>query len=175
MKLTTPEDFKEAFVSVVRPIDKQLRDLWDTAPKYTEKMIAIMPEIAKAAGLEAYNGEYYYLDTIFYERKDTKYFPANTTYVEYIAVAVEHENQASGTAVEINKLQLFNTPLKVLITYPGNDAKGLLERYSDIMRRADVFGDFSRFRRQLVVFGTYDDLGIVWTFFKFNGDNFTEM
>ncbi len=54
----------------------------------------------------------------------------------------------------MNKLQLFNTPLKVLVTYAGGSkADALVDKYARIMTNADVFSDFTTQRKQLVIFG----------------------
>jgi len=56
-------------------------------------------------------------------------------------VVIEHEN-ASGktTYIEINKLQHYNTPLKVFIGYVSSDEKAaaLLEEYAKIIHDADI-------------------------------------
>ena len=112
-------------------------------------------------------------------RKDLIHFAAGSTYAEYIAVAIEHANLPNGTPVEINKLQLFNTPLKVLITYAGGTvADTLLEKYARMIGRADVFADFSTHRKQLVIFGppgnrTPDSLK--WRYYVYNGSAFVDI
>lgn len=61
--------------------------------------------------------EYWNTDAIFYTQKDDKFGP-KAAYAEYIAVAVEVENDFKASHQEINHLSTLNTPLKVLITYP---------------------------------------------------------
>ena len=131
---------------------------WEKALKDFTNYIrgTIFPRIAQKLGLQSFHTDYYTLDAIFYEGKDVEHFSENTTYAKYISVAIEHENIASTTHIEMNKLQLFNTPLKVLIAYAaaGAETDKLLDRYLKIMRAADVFDDVATLRRQLVVFGT---------------------
>jgi hypothetical protein len=77
---------------------------------------------------------------------------------------------------EMNKLQLFNAPLKVLITYAraGEDMENVLLKYTKIIETADVFGDIARLRRQLVVFG--DKIGAfpTWRSFLYETGGFVE-
>ena len=90
---------------------------------------------------------------------------------------MEHENYARGSCNEMNKLQLFNSPLKVLITYarPGFGLEEHLERYTKIVRWADAFGDFTIHRRQLVVFGDMP-LGIPeWRGYAYESNGFVQI
>lgn len=82
-------------------------------------------------------------------------------------MVVEHENVVGGTSGgvhnEVNKLSIFNSPLKVLVTYPFD--KPRLERlrgYADILRRADVFNDFTTHRRHLLIYGLLPETGVAW-------------
>jgi hypothetical protein len=127
--------------------------------------------------LKIYNGDYYTLDAIFYDEKDVHNFPEHTTYAKYIVIALEHENRLCGTQVEINKLQLFNAPLKVLITY-SNDEKEkerYLEMFKNVIKDADVFGDISTSRKQLVVFGSCDGTTTNWSFHVYRGGAFVRI
>jgi len=154
----SPELFYGSFEGVAREYEPKLVKCWDSKPQYT-KLVRdeFLPALAKGLHLCCYSHkDYYWLDAIFYAKADTTHFPAGT-YAEYISVALEHECESGGTVTEMNKLQLFNCPLKVLVTYPkprGKDqATLLLEQYADIVTRADVFNDISTLRRQLVIFG----------------------
>jgi hypothetical protein len=77
------------------------------------------------------------------------------TYGTCISVALEHENDPTYTHVEMNKLQIVNAPLKVLIAYPNSRSHGdkMLEGYREIVSAADIFNDISTSRPQLVRFG----------------------
>ncbi|MBI3684463.1 MAG: hypothetical protein HY235_29155 [Acidobacteria bacterium] len=133
-----------------------MNEVWSSCRDFTKLMRSdIFPKIADRLGLRCYSRDYYTLDGIFYAETDTNHFPSGTTYAKFISVALEHENNPVGTAVEMNKLQLFNSPLKVLITYPSNDDHGkeLLDSYTEIVTEADAFDDIATLRRQLVIFG----------------------
>src|SRR5437867_3737333 len=77
----------------------------------------VSPSNGSRICLHAYSSDYYTLDCVYYEQKDTKHFPVESTYVCYLAVALEHQNFPASSRAEMNKLQLFNSPLKVLVTY----------------------------------------------------------
>ena len=76
----------------------------------------------------------------------------------------------------MNKLQLFNAPLKVLITYAdeGAGTETLLRRYEKIIGAADVFDDFTTLRRQLVILGTPKTVR-KWRFYAYESDGFVLM
>src|SRR5213082_2158385 len=118
MTRITPNQFKEAFLKAASSVQSDLVALWDARRDYTALMLDIVfPKIAADLGISVFNGNYYYLDSIFYSERDTNHFGPTATYAKCISIAMEHEHDPTGTAVEINKLQLFNAPLKVLITY----------------------------------------------------------
>jgi hypothetical protein len=100
----------------------------------------------------------------------------HATYAKWISVALEHENSGAHSYETMNKLQLFNTPLKVLITYAaeGTDADSLLRKYERIMAAADVFNDFANLRQQLVILGTPKTVG-EWRFYQYECDGFVLM
>ena len=54
---------------------------------------------------------------MFYQERETQHVRAHAMYARWISVAIEHEREARTTYREINKLELFNVPLKVLITH----------------------------------------------------------
>ena len=120
------------------------------------------------------NKDYYGLDCIFYSERDVMHFPANQyIYVKFITVAIELENDIHSTAIEMNKLQLFNSPLKVLATYPkASEKQAYLDRYSTIMQEADILQDFSTHRKQLVIFGTTNKVTASWTFHVYEDGKF---
>lgn len=74
----------------------------------------------------------------------------------------------------MNKLQLLNAPLKVLIAYPGNReyASMLLGQYAEIIADADPFEDIDTLRRQLVIFGFKEDI-LRWDAYAYAGRSFT--
>lgn len=180
MKKITPNQFKEAFLKVVESelYKPKLVAFWDEGKKYTPFMIEnVFPAIAGELGISVYPGNYYYLDSVFYSERDTEHFGATTTYAKSISIAMEHENKIEGTAIEMNKLQLYNAPLKVLITYAQNPTirKNWLNCYTKIVQGADVFGDFATLRRQLIIFGSITDDVITWCFYAYESSGFQEI
>ncbi len=78
---------------------------------------------------------------MFYEERGTDHIGNHATYAKWISVALEHENTGAHSHETINKLQLFNAPLKVLITYAaeGTETDSLLRKYeTDHGRRGCV-------------------------------------
>ena len=88
----------------------------------------------------------------------------------------KEENYVIGSVAEINKLQLFNAPLKVLITYTGEDTFDYyLDGYAKIIKDADIFNDISTTRRQLVIFGTGNGKTANWHFFCYEDGKFVQL
>ncbi len=171
----TPNQFKDAFLKAVSLVESQVVELWDEKRDYTALVLDIIfPEVAKQLGLSVYNANYYYLDSIFYAEKDLEHFNSTNTYAKCISIAMEHEHDIRGTAVEVNKLQLFNAPLKVLITYAQNDSirSFYLDRYTKIIQGADIFSDIATLRRQLVIFGSVADDVVTWHFYAYEPTGF---
>jgi len=177
MKNISPEMFAEAFNNIALAYKNKICALWDDSKGYTTMMRKeILPQIAQNINLLAYSEkDYYWLDAIFYESPDTEHFKTESPYAKYIAVAIEHEHRIKGTEVEINKLQLFNASLKVLISYPGKNREKFLSRYAKIIENADVFSDASTLRKQLVVFGYKSGEIISWKFFYYDSSRFKQI
>lgn len=167
--------FKEAFLKVVSAGEERILRVWDHPKNLTALMLSpqngLLPDIARELHLK-YFREYWSLDAVFYENKDKLYFSENDTFAENISVAVEHENNATYSHSEMNKLGLFNTPLAVIITYPGRNERKLLNDYSDILKRSDIFSDFGQKRQKLVVFGKSANQAVAWSFHLFDGEKF---
>jgi hypothetical protein len=174
----TPREFRNAFAAVM----KSERDGFRTAIGFETKSYNyfmrsnIYPKIAKHLGLLAWRKNYHTLDGMFYEERGTDHVGNHATYAKWISVALEHENTGGHSYETMNKLQLFNTPLKVLITYAaeGTDADSLLRKYERIMAAADVFNDFATLRQQLVILGTPKTVG-EWRFYAYECDGFVLM
>ena len=98
------------------------------------------------------------------------------SYANWVSVAIEHENDASRAQETMNKLQLFNAPLKVLITYapPGSATDSLLRKYENIIRASDVFNDVATLRQQLVIIGTPKTVA-QWRLYAYENDGFVLM
>jgi hypothetical protein len=170
----SPLDFYQAFLQVVEAEELKVKERWDNPREYTTLMrSSLFPQIAEKLCLQCYPDDYYYLDAIFYREKDAQNFASYTTYATSISVALEHENVPEDTAVEMNKLQLFSAPLKVLITYPARkNFDLLLTKYAGIIKAADVFDDISTLRRQLVIFGSLENDRVRWEGFEYYQGSF---
>lgn len=174
MTRITPLQFKDAFLKVVSS-NPQITSLWSSLTAYTVVMLEdVFPAIAKELGISAWESDYYYLDSIFYVEKDDVHFGADERYAKCVNIAMEHEHIIDGTEVEMNKLQLFNTPLKVLITYSDDETQRVhyLNRYAKILQGADIFGDFATLRRQLVIFGSRSEQVVTWHFYAYEPTGF---
>ncbi len=89
---------------------------------------------------------------------------------------IEHENEITTSYEEMNKLCIFNTPLKVLITYPyRNGTEKYLREYVDIVQRADIFGDFSTKQKHLVIFGKKEYNEVKWDFYIYINGSFVKL
>jgi hypothetical protein len=178
MNKITPRDFRNAFVAVMG----SERDSFRTAIGFETKSYnyfmrsTIYPRIARHLGLLCWNKEYYTLDGMFYEERGVDETGKFATYANWVSVAIEHENDASRAHETMNKLQLFNAPLKVLITYAalGNASDSLLRKYENIIKASDVFNDFATLRQQLVVLGT-PKTAAEWRFYAYEDDGFVLM
>jgi hypothetical protein len=89
---------------------------------------------------------------------------------------VVHAGKPTRTHEEISTLQMFNAPLKVLITYVDEGAEGdsLLCKYEAVIRDSDIFDDVSTLRQQLVIFGTPKTVRD-WRFYAYESDGFVLM
>ena len=144
-----PEQFREKFIHVVSRYEKEIANLWYNSPeKYTSLMLGeknsggLFREVADELHLNYYQ-EYWTLDAVFYESKDIEYFPENSVFANYLSVVLEHENYIATTYEEMNKLTIFNSPLKVLVTYPNkeNEIDKYLSEYAEILQSADIFSE----------------------------------
>jgi hypothetical protein len=174
----TPREFRNAFAAVM----KSERDGFRTAVGFETKSYNyfvrsnIFPKIAKHLGLLSWRKEYYTLAGMFYEERGTDHAGNHATYAKWVSVALEHENTGTYSFETMNKLQLFNAPLKVLISYAaeGVETDSLLRKYERIMSAADVFGDFATLRQQLVILGTPKTVEN-WRFYAYENDGFVLM
>lgn len=180
MIIISPEQFKEVILSVVedRGNEAKLTNLWNRQGEYTNFMLrTLLPDMADKLKLQVYTKDYYLIDSIFYDERNTVDFPnPNEVYAKYIAIAFEHEHNMIDAHIEINRLSIYNTPLKVLVTYPGNkyrnDHYERLEVYSRIMKLADIFSDFSTQKKQLVILGDLRGMSIKWDFYVYKDGRF---
>lgn len=176
--IITPDRFKAAFDQIVVGYENQIIKYRFNDREYTKLMLnyenGVLRSIANNFDLRYYN-EYWTLDAIMYKENDWVYFPKEANYATNLSIAIEHENHGERSNEEMNKLSLFNAPLKVLITYPPSfEADGLLSMYSDMLKRADIFNDFSDKRRQMVIFGNFDDEGVMWRHYVYKNGEFVK-
>ncbi len=141
--------------------------MWDNRIGYTDMCLSepsgLLAAVSKRLGLH-YCCQYFGIDAIMYERVDlVNFVPENWLVAEQLAVVIEHENVIEGAEQEVNRLSVYNSPLKVLITYPWvKSADRCLKTYADILRRADTFNDFTTHRKHLVIFGFRAGDDVAW-------------
>lgn len=178
MKKIIPREFRNAFVAVLKAEHENFR----TAAGFEAKSYSffmrtnIFPKIARHLGLQCWNKEYYGLEAVFYEERGRDNFGKYTTYAKWISVAIEHAVKPANSHEEISKLQMFNAPLKVLITYPAAGAERdlLLRKYETIIGESDIYNDIATLRQQLVIFGTPRTFR-EWQFYVYESDGFVLM
>jgi len=178
MNKITPRDFRNAFVAVMQAE----RDGFRTAVGFETKSYnfymrtTIYPRVARQLGLLSWNKEYYTLDGMLYEKRGMDDTGKYATYANWISVAIEHENDSSRAHEKMNKLQSFNAPLKVLITYAadGPATETLLRKYEGLIKTSDVFNDVATLRQQLVILGTPKTVR-EWQFYCYENDGFVLM
>ncbi len=178
MNRITPRDFRNAFVAVMRSEHESFRTALGFETKSYNYFMRtnIYPKIAKHLNLLSWNKEYYTLNGMFYEERGTDHAGNFTAFAKWVSVAIEHENIGSKSLETLNKLQLFNAPLKVLITYAaeGADTETLLRKYEKVMSDADVLNDFATLRQQLLIIGTPKTIR-KWRFYAYESDGFVFM
>lgn len=178
MKIVTPQEFFHAFQEIVDRERDGIMSYWENTPEYTKFILnVVVVGIGARLRLQAYPHDYYTLDAILYEEKDTEHFAEKYNYAKYISVAIEHENDVGSSCEEMNKLQLFSAPLKVLVTYArsGGDSEVMLRKYTRVIQGADCFGDIATLRRQLVIFGDKVDGRIVWEAYAYERSGFVRV
>lgn len=178
MNKITPRDFHNAFVAVMKSEEANFRTAvgFETKSYNYFMRSTIYPKIARQLGLSSWNKEYYTLDGMFYEERGVDATGKYASYANWVSVAIEHENDASRAHETMNKLQLFNAPLKVLITYApaGAATDSLLHKYEKIIRASDVFNDVATLRQQLVIIGTPKSVAD-WRLYAYENDGFVLM
>ena len=178
MRTVAPRDFRNAFMAVMKAEHIAFRTAVGFEPKSYAYFVRshVFPRIAKQLGLLTWNKEYHGLESVFYEERGTDTFGNYTAFAKWVAVVIEHERIAARTHERISKLQLYNVPLKVLITYAaeGEETDALLRRYEGVIGDADVFKDTATLRQQLVIFGT-PKTARDWRFYVYESDGFVLM
>jgi hypothetical protein len=161
LNVVRPLEFASAFQAVVKLRSKEINAFWKpwSAKEYTRLFLqrddSILKDVARRLKLD-YAQPWCTLDAIFFEH-------ARAGLAEYLSVAIEHENFSRRAAYQVNKLSIFNAPLKVLITYPAGPSlkdeskqDAVLRLCSEMLRAADALGDFSHARQQMIILGSDD-------------------
>ena len=178
MNKVTPRDFRNAFVTVMQSEQTNFRTAvgFETKSYNFYMRTTVYPRVARQLGLLSWNKEYYTLDGMLYEERGVDGTGKYATYANWITVAIEHENDSSRAPEKMNKLQSFNAPLKVLITYaaPGLASETLLRKYESLIKASDVFHDVATLRQQLVILGT-PKTALEWRFYAYENDGFVLM
>jgi hypothetical protein len=166
-RIVSPQEFNAAFLAVAKRRRAEVRDVWNNRPAYTDFCLGdangLLTSVSKRLRLQ-YCCQYFGIDAVMCEKVDAINFSPDYWWAaEQLTVAIEHENVIAGAHQEMNKLSIFNSPLKVLITYPWVSTKNdYLATYADIARRADIFNDFTTRRRHLVIFGFGPEDDVTW-------------
>jgi hypothetical protein len=174
----SPEQFFRAYSEAVREENELIQGSYDSPRDYTKIVrSSVLPRVAERISLEVFVSDYYTLDAIFYGGRDEDRLSKYGTYAKSILIAFEHENVVGTSMIEMNKLQMFNSPLKVLVTYAssGREQKKWLGIYEKIIKSADTFGDISSLRRQLVIFGERGVNAPRWRGYQFESGGFEEI
>jgi hypothetical protein len=178
MHKITPREFRNAFLAVMQSEHDSFRTAVGFETKSYNFFLRtnIYPRVARNLGLLSWNKAYYTLDGMLYEERGLDDTGKYATYANWISVAIEHENEISRAHEKMNKLQSFNAPLKVLITYAGEGAasENLLRKYEVLIKTSDVFNDVATLRQQLVILGTPKTVR-EWRFYAYENDGFVLM
>ena len=178
MKKITPREFRNAFVAVMQAEHANFRAAvgFETKSYNFFMRTTIYPRVARQLGLLSWNKEYYTLDGMLYEERGVDNTGKYATYANWISVAIEHENDSCRAYEKMNKLQSFNAPLKVLITYAADGAASetLLRKYENLIKTSDVFNDVATLRQQLVILGTPRTVR-EWRFYAYENGGFVHM
>src|ERR1700694_1208771 len=99
----SPNEFYAAFLKVVSRKKANLVQSWPEDKKHTGVMCReVIPDIAQELGMRCYI-EYYGIDAILYHERDEAHFrDPKSNYAKYVSVALEHENEYTDAAVEMN-------------------------------------------------------------------------
>ena len=174
----TPRQFRNAFVAVMESERESFRAAvsFETKSYNFYMRTTIYPRVSRQLGLLSWNKEYYTLDGMLYEERGLDDTGKYASYANWISVAIEHETESARAIEKMNKLQSFNSPLKVLITYAaeGVATDSLLRKYENLVKSSDVFNDVATLRQQLVILGTPKTVR-EWRFYAYEDDGFVLM
>lgn len=178
MNKVTPRDFRNAFLDVMSAEQAGFRTAigFETKSYNFYMRTSIYPLVGRRLGLLAWKKEFLTLDGMLYEERGVDDTGRYASYANWISVAIEHESESAKAQETMNKLQLINAPLKVLISYApeGPATESLLRRYEGIIRASDVFRDIATLRQQLVILGSPRTV-LPWRFYAYEDDGFVLM
>jgi hypothetical protein len=177
MEKITSKMFFRAWLEAVRNRKAILSKDWRHPRRFTPHVkgndASILNEIAEKLNLLCYDCDYYFLDAVLYKQEDlVPRLPQGTYWLRNIRVAFEHENYVnSGLYKEVSHLLITNCDLRVLVTYPSDDVKGLLDYLGEIIhgnRQSKTISDDKSF---LIIFGSETDF--VWDGYVYKQDGWT--
>jgi len=152
---------------------KELRDIWRKGKMNFTNFIS--PLILKIAPLIKMESTYSYwsLDFIFYNDvfENINYNLKDGKWAKKINVIIEHENEIEKSCEEIIKLNLWKADLKVLITYPKNNARKytkeyIFKLYESIFKEMNVVDENESF---LILLG-YDRELPIYDFYEWDNN-----
>jgi hypothetical protein len=126
--MSLAKNFLNAWLSVCSDRESEINTIWDNNKEYTKLVISsdnsIVVDVAKRLELECFNGDYYYIDSVFYKNSDLIPGISQGCYLKDIRIAFEHENNfSSGLFQEVSHLLQTKCNLKVLVSYPDSIEK----------------------------------------------------
>lgn len=115
--------FASEWLNVFRSRESEINLVRRGSREYTKLIISsensVVLDLAKRLELECFNGDYYYIDSVFYKKNDLIPDISHGCYLKDIRIAFEHENDFnSGLFQEVSHLLQTKCNLKVLVSYP---------------------------------------------------------
>ncbi|HVY04946.1 MAG TPA: hypothetical protein VHB46_03115 [Burkholderiales bacterium] len=179
MNAIDPHHFDSILRAVLQERQAIVSTHWNGAltPFTTLMKTVVLPEVGRRLGLIPHPSEYYSLDCIYLSEYDTEHFGSESGYPKAFSVIIEHENNSKQSCEEMSKLLLFNSPLKVLITYAraGEDLEDLLARYGKMIENSGTAALAVSSQRILVVFGDNPAGSPTWRSYLYNYSGFIEI
>ncbi len=173
----TPEQFKDAFVSIISEKRSEFVKAYGNADRGRELMFddsdGILWHVASTLHV-SYQRNYRTIDGIFHKPGSTAEGHEDPSSVKSILAGLRYEDDPTSVDGIIN-LSLLNVPLKVLITCRSKEIMKILDRYAQVLSRADIFEDFALSRKQMIIFSHVQDDRLFWLYFVYNGRNFDRL
>jgi hypothetical protein len=176
--MTDPQHFDSVLRAVLQEQQANIAAQWNARKPYTALMKGmVLPEVGRRLGFTPHPSEYYTLDCVYLAEYDTEHFGSESGYARAFSVIIEHENSSARSCEELSKLLLFNSPLKVLITYAraGEDLEGLLARYDKMVQGSGNAALAVSSQRILVVFGDNPAGLPTWRTYLYEQSGFSEI